>query len=85
VVRGKCREVGDEKEVEEELDAVCFVALREDERVVVCADEGGFDPGGGVVQALEVLFFVAAAWMLARKEVVGWDWDLGRTHRAGKC
>lgn len=68
VVRGKCREVGDEEQVEEEFDAVCFVALREDEGIVVCADEGRFDPGCGVVQALEVLFFVAVGMYVSWEE-----------------
>jgi hypothetical protein len=39
VVRGEGCEVGDEEEIEEELDAVGLVALRKDERVVVGADE----------------------------------------------
>lgn len=65
VVGCECGEVGDEEEVEEELGRVGFVALRENERGVVGAEEGGFDPGGGFVQAAEVFFFVAGeeGWM----------------------
>jgi acetyl-CoA carboxylase beta subunit len=59
VVCGKCGEVGYEEEIEEQFNAIGFMALRKDERVVICTDKRRFDPWCGLVQTLEMLLFVA--------------------------
>lgn len=58
VVGGECCEIGNEEQIEEELDSVRFVALGEDEMIVVGTCKRILDPGHSLVQALEVLFLV---------------------------
>jgi hypothetical protein len=67
VVCGECCEVGYEEEIEEQFHAVGFVALRKDERVVICADKRRFNPWCGLMQTLQMLLFVAVqllVWMV---------------------
>jgi hypothetical protein len=64
VVCGKGSEVGDEEEIEEELDAVGFVALGEDEGALIGADERGFDPRRSLMQTLQVLLLVAVRMLV---------------------
>lgn len=61
MIGGERSEIGDEEQVEKELDGVRFVALRENEVFVISARQRVFDPGHGLVQAFEMLFLVAAS------------------------
>lgn len=86
MVCGESRKVGYEEEIEEQFNAVGFVSLREDEGVVICAYQWGFDPWCGLMQTLEMLLFVAVGELVTRGFGSGRSVRLElRTHRAGKC
>jgi hypothetical protein len=44
VVRGEGGQIGDEEQVEEQLERACFMSLRKDEMLLVDALEGILDP-----------------------------------------
>jgi hypothetical protein len=83
MVCGEGREIGHEEEIKEELDAVGFVTLREDEGIVIGADQRGLDPRCGLVQPPQVLLLVAvrlsACMSMARPKLDS------RTHLSAQC
>jgi hypothetical protein len=81
VVCGECCKIGYEEQVEEQFNAVGFVALREDERVVICTDQWRLDPWCAVVQPLQMLLRVAVGCQCKCRSL-GAEWL--RTHLAVK-
>ena len=64
MVGGEGSEIGDEEQVEEELDGIRLVALGEDKVFMVGACKRILDPRYGFVQALEVFLLVTVGSVL---------------------
>jgi hypothetical protein len=67
VVCGKRCEIGYEEEVEEQFNAVGFMALGENERVMIRTHEWGFNPWCGLMKTFEMLLFVAVEVLVTRQ------------------
>lgn len=70
--------IGDEEQVEEQLYAVCFVPLGEDEIIMIGTDQGRFNQWSRFMQPFEMLLCVAVSLLAALS--ITWTGDQQHTH-----